>query len=204
MDTGLSSVSRLHDLFVTLHAVTPAQDRAGGLGLVIRYGFHPTPFGECLVGSTKRGICWLSFVENRSDDNLTPLRKEWPGARLARDDAATSGVVEDLFSPLNGESRRPIHLLVKGTNFQVKVWEALLRIPEGSVASYRQVAVAAGKETAVRAVGNAVGANPISYLIPCHRVVRSTGAIGNYRWGADRKSAMLDWEGVRHVAAVNE
>jgi AraC family transcriptional regulator of adaptative response/methylated-DNA-[protein]-cysteine methyltransferase len=201
---GLSSVSRLHDLFVTIHAVTPAQDRADGLGLTIRYGFHSTPFGECLVGSTDRGVCWLSFIETRGDDNLSPLKKEWPAARLIRDGAATSRRVTDLFSPLSDEVGSPIHLLVKGTNFQVKVWEALLRIPEGSVASYRQIAVATGKETAVRAVGNAVGANPISYLIPCHRVVRSTGAIGNYRWGSRRKSAMLAWEGARRSAAEED
>jgi AraC family transcriptional regulator of adaptative response/methylated-DNA-[protein]-cysteine methyltransferase len=201
-DAGLSSPSRLHDLFVTVEAMTPGEFKAGGAGLTIVYGFHATPFGECLVAVTARGVCALSFVggDGRAAEVAT-LAARWPNARLLHDETQTAAVAAQVFSPLDARntvttptSRAPIRLLLAGTNFQVKVWEALLRVPSGQVATYADVAAAVGQPTASRAVGSAVGANPVAYLIPCHRVIRKTGAIKEYRWGSTRKKAILGWE----------
>jgi len=197
LEAGLSSPGRLHDLFVTLEAVTPGEFKSRGAGLEIRYGFHPTRFGNCLLAVTDRGICGLRFVEKNS---AAELKRTWSGARCIERPDVTAQMVERIFSPLNGNARTPLNLLVVGTNFQVKVWEALLRIPSGAVVSYETIGHWIGKPQASRAIGNAIARNPIAYLIPCHRVIRRTGVIGNYRWGTPRKQALLAWEAANRLA----
>ncbi len=192
---GLSSPSRLHDLFVAVDAVTPGQYKALGCGLEIFYGIHDSPFGNCLVAVTEHGLCGLSFLDAAGPQAaLDFLYKQWPKAVLKESPGRIEWVIRRIFEPLQRHDRSPIPLLLKGTNFQIKVWEALLSIPAGSLTSYQDLARAIGKPTASRAVGIAVGANPIAYLIPCHRVIRSTGAFGNYRYGTVRKKAILLWE----------
>ncbi|RPD45919.1 methylated-DNA--[protein]-cysteine S-methyltransferase [Hymenobacter sediminis] len=197
---GLSGTSRLHDLFVTYEALTPAEYRAQAAGLTIRYGFHPTPFGECLLSLTDRGICGLTFqAATEREAALAQLRLTWPQATLQLAEAETSAVARQLFTP-EPTSKQAFPLLLKGTNFQIKVWEALLRIPTGALVSYRDVAAAVGQPRASQAVGGAVGANPVGYLIPCHRVIQQHGGPGGYRWGLARKQALLGWEAARREA----
>lgn len=192
---GLSSPGRLHDLFVTYEAFSPGEYRAGGAGLPIAYGLHPTPFGPALLAQTARGICHLSFLDDPDPaPALAALRLDWPEARLEENPAATAGVLKAIFS---GKPNPPLPLVLRGTNFQIKVWEALLTIPAGQVACYEDVAAALGQPTAQRAVGTAIGRNPIAYLIPCHRVIQKLGTTGQYRWGSLRKRALLGWEAAR-------
>lgn len=200
---GLSSPGRLHDLLVTCEAVSPGEERSLGQGVVIDYGFHATPFGECLLGATERGICWLGFVGPQGREaQVEELRGEWPHARLSQEREATASLVQAIF---DAERRgRPLHLWVRGTNFQIKVWEALLRIPPGELVSYEQVARAIGRPRATRAVGAAVGANPVSVLIPCHRVIRKAGDFGDYRWGLTRKRALVGREAAARDAFRDE
>ena len=193
---GLSGPGRLHDLFVTLEAMSPGEYRAGGSGLAIRYGVHESPFGPALLAMTERGVCGLRFVEG-DREGAAWLRRNWPEAGLRHDGVGTAPVVEQIFQPLTVGTTRPLALLVKGSNFQVKVWRALLELPLGSLTSYGQIAARIGAPGSARAVGGAVGANPIAWLIPCHRVIRETGLLGGYRWGPDRKAAMLGWEAAR-------
>lgn len=193
--SGLSGTGRLHDLIVSVDGFTPGEVRSRGSGLIIRYGFHDSPFGELILARTERGVCALAFLgDGGRDSAVEDLVDRWPGAQLVEDSAGTRSLAQRIFAPVNG-SPLPIHL--QGTNFQIKVWEALLRIPEGGVTCYEQLAEAVGSPTAVRAVGTAVGRNPIAYLIPCHRVIRKTGAFGEYHWGAARKRAMFGWEAAR-------
>ncbi len=196
LDIGLSSPGRLHDLFVSIDAVTPGEFKARGAGLTIRVGTHDSPFGPCLLGVTERGICWLSFA-SAERDGLAELRATWPAATIRDDSRGTSAYAGRIFSLRPQASRRPLRLLVGGTNFQLKVWEALIRIPPGRLTTYADVGEAIQRPTAARAVGNAVAANPISYLIPCHRVIRRMGIVGDYRWGRRRKKTMIAWENVR-------
>lgn len=192
---GLSSPGRLHDLFVTLEAMSPGEFKAGGLGLSIRYGIHTTPFGPALIATTPRGICMLHFLE--ADDVSQAehhLQHEWPRAEITLDQATTQAVGDRLFDLTSLTPEQPLTLFVRGTNFQVHVWRALLKIPVGGLTTYQQIAQLIGRPTAARAVGNAIGRNPIGYLIPCHRVLRESGELGGYRWGRDRKSLMLAWE----------
>ncbi len=199
-DTGLSSGSRLHDLFINLHAMTPAQYRDAGGGSLIQYGFHATPFGDCLLATTEKGICWLSFVENGNRDTaLSELQQEWYNSELKLNQKQTGEIAQTVFNSAASNHRNRLQLDLKGTNFQIKVWEALLRIPTGSVVSYDTVAAQIGQPTAARAVGNAVARNIVGYLIPCHRVIRSSGVIGNYRWGTTRKQAILAWESANNA-----
>jgi AraC family transcriptional regulator of adaptative response/methylated-DNA-[protein]-cysteine methyltransferase len=191
-NVGLSGPGRLHDLMVNTDAVTPGEYKSRGAGLEIRYGFHPTPFGECLLGITERGICHLAFVQQGREQALAALQLEWPGAGLREEPAATGPLVAPIFSL--GTGSRPISLYLNGTNFQLKVWEALLGIPSGTVSTYERIAAQIGRPAAVRAVGNAVGRNPVAVLIPCHRVIRKIGEFGNYRYGPIRKKALLGWE----------
>lgn len=203
MQVGLSSPGRLHDLILNVDAVTPGDVRRGGEGLSVRHGFAQTPFGECLVALTERGVCALSFIagEDRAAA-LGELRARWPRARHALDAKGAREVAERLFAGHGGRpGTSPLSLHLRGTNFQIRVWEALLRIPEGAVSTYTEVARAVGMPSAMRAVGNAVGQNPVAFLIPCHRVLRQTGAFGGYRWGVPRKRALLAWEQARHGAA---
>ncbi len=198
---GLESPSRLHDLFVTLEAMTPGEYKRRGEGLAIRYGFHPTPFGLGLLATTDRGICALRFVgQEGQDGTLDQLKGEWPEAEFVSDPEATQALVDRIFSPFSNGRQEPFHLLLKGTNFQVQVWRALLAIPKGALVSYQDLARAMGRPKATRAVASAVAHNPIGYFIPCHRVIGSNGRIHNYRWGAARKKAILGWEASRQIA----
>jgi AraC family transcriptional regulator of adaptative response/methylated-DNA-[protein]-cysteine methyltransferase len=193
--SGLSGPGRLHDLFVTCEAVTPGEYKQHGLGLTISYGFHPSPFGECMVALTERGICGLAFVrQGDRQETIADLRRRWANARLVEDPQRTAQFVEQIFPLAFGRSVAPLHLYLNGTNFQIKVWEALLRVPPGALTTYQEIARNLGMPGAARAVGQAVGANPIAFLIPCHRVIRKMGVLGGYRWGASRKMAMLGWE----------
>jgi AraC family transcriptional regulator, regulatory protein of adaptative response / methylated-DNA-[protein]-cysteine methyltransferase len=194
-ETGLSSPGRLHDLFVTVEAMTPGEFKNQGSGLTIQYGFHPTMFGECLLAVTQRGICGLSFVpKGERMQVLAELRDRWAGATFSEDPDSTQPYIDKLFTRSRRAGRKPLPLLLKGTNFQIKVWEALMRIPEGCVVSYEDIARTIGNPKASRAVGSAVGDNPIAYVIPCHRVIQRAGVIGNYHWGPARKKALLGWE----------
>ena len=202
-DAGLSSPGRLHDLMVTLEAVSPGEYRAGGDGLEIRWGVHPTPFGDAFLGLTGRGICALEFLAGRRPEEAADeLAAAWPAATVLHDPAAAGRVAERVFPEPDARPEGPFHLLVRGTNFQVRVWQALLRIPPGAVISYGDLARRLGRPGAARAVGGAVGANPVSYLIPCHRVVREATGLGEYRWGALRKHALLAWEAARAPAVT--
>ncbi|MBK7452468.1 MAG: methylated-DNA--[protein]-cysteine S-methyltransferase [Anaerolineales bacterium] len=198
---GLSSLGRLHDLFVNTEAVTPGEYKTRGAGLTIQYGFHHTPFGKCLIASTERGICNLSFFENSEGQALDNLVSTWNQAKMLEDHRATASLAARIFlaQPVAGDrqSDSPFKLYLRGTNFQIKVWEALLKIPTGTVTTYEHIAAQIGNPNAVRAVGTAVGHNPIAVLIPCHRVIRKSGEFGNYRYGAARKKALLARE---HVA----
>lgn len=211
LDVGLSGPSRLHDLFVVAEAMTPGDYKSRGAGLVIRVGVHPTPFGRVLIGLTERGIHTLRWFDaeaaftNPSDgpppgwDPAAAL-KNHAAATVIVDQEATAPIVAKIFDPMNEGRLPPIHL--RGTNFQIQVWQALLRIPPGALVSFREIAVAIGHPSALRAVGQAVGANPVSVLIPCHRVLRSSGALGGYRWGPPRKRALLAWEAGQREAAT--
>lgn len=193
---GLSGPGRLHDLILSVNAVTPGELKSGGAGVLIRYGRHDTPFGESVLAVTERGICGLSFVhEGGAEAQIEELERRWPAAELVEDPRATSAVAASIFGGRNGEKPRPLAVLLKGTNFQIKVWEALLRVPPGAAVSYEDIARYVCTPSATRAVGAAVAANPIAYLIPCHRVLRKSGALGGYHWGTMRKKAMLAWEG---------
>jgi len=197
-DAGLSSPSRLHDLFVTAEAMTPGEFKAKGAGLEISYGFHPSPFGECLLAVTERGICGLGFVgEGGRKQTLADFKRRWPAARFQENPEKTGSYLHGVFTAKRRNGAHPVKLLLMGTNFQIKVWEALLRIPPGSVACYEDLARQVGKPSAARAVGSAVGRNPISFLIPCHRAIRKIGITGDYHWGAARKKAILAWEAAR-------
>ncbi len=204
LHAGLSGAGRLHDLCVTLEAASPGELKSGGAGLIIIYGFADSPFGRCLIGETGRGVCHLSFVDSSSEhDELAALEKCWPQARFQRDDAAAGRLADRVFTRSNDAiEQRPLRAFVGGTAFQVQVWRALLHVPQGSLVSYGHLAAAVGKSGASRAVGTAVGRNSIAYLIPCHRVIRETGVIGDYRWGRDRKRAMLAWESEAATAAI--
>ena len=194
-EAGLSSPGRMHDLFITIDAVTPGEFRSQGAGLQIRYGVHPSPFGDCLLAVTERGICDLSFVTNPGQQRcITDLYRRWREAELIEHPQTTQPLFEQVFPSAPHSGKRSVTLFLRGTNFQIKVWEALLRIPPGLVCSYEDIARYIGKPSAARAVGNAVAINPVSYIIPCHRVIRKMGLIGNYRWSPTRKRAMLGWE----------
>ncbi|MBD2260862.1 methylated-DNA--[protein]-cysteine S-methyltransferase [Pseudanabaena sp. FACHB-2040] len=198
---GLSSPGRLHDLFVNVEGMSPGEYKAGGAGLEIYYGLHSTPFGTALIALTERGICSLKFLED-FDRSIgeQQLRQEWPKASLVEDLAGTQAACDRIFSPTPPSSPTPpppLTVLLKGTNFQLQVWRALLSIPTGHLATYQAIATAIGRPTAARAVGTAIGSNTIAYLIPCHRVLRESGELGGYRWGCDRKAAILGWEASR-------
>ncbi len=200
LDSGLSSVSRLHDLFLQCEAVTPGEYKNRGHGLTIAYGFHASPFGDCLLAATQRGICGFRFVRSGDrDDALADLRRRWGQAKLKEDPTSTSPYLDVIFSS-DWNRPKPLHLYVKGTNFQIKVWEALLRIPQGDMVSYQDIARHLGLPRASRAVANAIALNPIQYLIPCHRVIQRMGAFGGYQGGPDRKKALLAWEAAQAEA----
>ena len=197
-ESGLTSPGRLHDLFVSCEAVTPGEYKAKGQGIEIAYGYHATPFGECMLAKTDRGICGLNFVQNNDRRPVfASLEDRWQNATLIEDPDVTRPFVKRIFNPPEGQKTTRLHLVLSGTNFQIKVWEALIKIPMGAVVSYENVAAHIGMPKASRAVGNAVGSNPVSFVIPCHRVIRKTAEFGNYGGGVARKLAILGWEAVQ-------
>ena len=195
LQAGLSSAGRLHDLFITFEGVTPGNYKQLGENLMIRYGFHPTPFGECLLASTDRGICALRFLyPAKRKQLLEELKAEWPLAELLEKPQETGEYIQKIFVNVNNNKEKRFHLYLKGTNFQIQVWQALLALQPGDIVAYQNVAEHLTRPTAVRAVGNAVANNPVGYLIPCHRVIRKTGQAHCYRRGSARKKAILGWE----------
>ena len=197
-DLGLSGSGRLHDLFVTLDAMTPGEARSGGAGLGIRWGMHDTPFGRAVIGLTARGVCALHFVDSKGEA-LNRLQETWPHASLQHQPSATESTARRIFAPLSRTPKEPLAVLVKGSNFQIQVWRALLALPPGALTTYSDIAAALDSPGAARAVGSAVGANAIAYLIPCHRVIRASGVLTGYRWGSPRKAAMLGWEAAQRL-----
>ncbi|MFQ1649402.1 bifunctional transcriptional activator/DNA repair enzyme AdaA [Aeromonas veronii] len=195
---GLSSGSRLYDHFVQLEAVTPGEYKQRGAGLVIDHGVHDTPFGQAFVALTPRGVCNFSFLDEKAPETpLAALAHSWPAATLQEAPSRTQNVINTMFDGSKAPDR-PISLHVSGTNFQISVWRALLQIPPAKVVSYAQVASAVGNPKAARAVGLAVGANPVALMIPCHRVIQQNGRLGGYHWGETRKQAIHAWEAARY------
>lgn len=194
LDVGLSSPARLHDHFVSIDAMSPGEYKAGGADLDVTYGLAHTPFGLMLAATTPRGIAMLEFVG--SDFAFDPAATALPNARFTRDDEVAEDIAERAF----GSRREKLHVHVRGTNFQLRVWNALLNVPSGAIKTYAELARDIGEPSAARAVGNALGANPVAVLIPCHRVIASTGIVGNYKWGTEKKRALLAWEAAREVS----
>jgi AraC family transcriptional regulator of adaptative response/methylated-DNA-[protein]-cysteine methyltransferase len=192
---GLSGPGRLHDLTVSCEALTPGEIKRGGAGVELRHGNAATPLGQALFAWTPRGLCHLAFCDGDEAAQLAALQADWPAASLVHDAVGAAQLAARVF-PTAPQAGR-LHLLLKGTNFQVKVWEALLRIPPASLVSYGQLAAALGRPEAPRAVAGAVAANAIAYLIPCHRVIRESGENASYRWGVERKLALRAWEAGR-------
>ncbi|MET3927680.1 bifunctional helix-turn-helix domain-containing protein/methylated-DNA--[protein]-cysteine S-methyltransferase [Devosia sp. 2618] len=195
-EVGLSSTSRLHDLFVTYEAMPPGVFRAGGEGLDMFWGTAPSPFGTAVVTATEYGMSGLGFADDQTsvEQAFEDLANRWPNARFRRDDARVAPMIAEAFDPARWSADRPVRVVLIGTDFEVKVWETLLKIPVGQATTYQSVANHIGRPTASRAVGAAVGKNPISFVVPCHRVVGSTGALTGYHWGVPRKRAILGWE----------
>ena len=195
LDAGLSGSSRAHDLCVNLEAASPGEMKSGGEGWTIVAGYAQTPFGTCLIGESPRGICHLAFVEvSERDAAWAELKESWPSAELRRNDSAAAKIATRIFTRRARHSRQTLRAFVRGTPFQLRVWRALMQVPPGRLTSYGRLAASLGMPSAARAVGSAVGANSLAYLIPCHRVIRETGAVGQYRWGDMRKRALLIWE----------
>lgn len=194
-EVGLSGPGRLHDLFVTHEAMSPGEWKSGGEGLTLRYGFHPSPFGAALVMMTGRGLAGLAFSDPGAEEaSLADMTGRWPRARHVADPAATAPVAQRIFDPAQWRAERPLRIVLIGTDFQVRVWETLLKVPVGRTVTYADIAARVCTPAAARAVGAAVGRNPISFVVPCHRVVGKGGAITGYHWGITRKRAMLGWE----------
>lgn len=197
--TGLSGTSRLHDLFITIEGMTPGTYKDGGKELRIRYDFQESPFGTLLVASTSVGICHISFVD-REDDSARALQDRFPQATLEQAGVPMHEEVLQFFSD-DWRNLRQVRLHLKGSTFQLKVWEALLKIPAGKLSTYGAIAGSVGNPAASRAVGTAIGSNPVAYLIPCHRVIQASGAIGGYMWGSTRKTAIIGWEAAHNNSA---
>jgi AraC family transcriptional regulator, regulatory protein of adaptative response / methylated-DNA-[protein]-cysteine methyltransferase len=194
-EVGLSGPSRLHDLFVTHEAMSPGDFKTRGGGLTIRCGFHPSPFGMALIMTTERGICGLAFANEEGEEAaLKDMTRRWPDAVYVRDDAAAAAEASLVFDPSRWSADKPLRIVLIGTDFQIKVWKSLLEVPMGKATTYGTIAQKIGAPKASRAVGAAVGANPISFVVPCHRAVGATGALTGYHWGLTRKRAMLGWE----------
>ncbi len=197
-ELGLSSSARLHDHFVNIEAVTPEEYKSSGEDLNIHYGVHETLFGKAFLAITERGICQLSFMDDDNDVSLlSELKKKWTSAKIRESKEHTKLVINSIFTK---EKQQALSVHVQGTNFQINVWKALLKIPQGTLTTYGQLANLINNPKASRAVGTAVGANPVAYLIPCHRVIRSSGVIGEYRWGSTRKRSILSWEASLNTA----
>jgi len=193
--TGLSGTGRLHDLFINLEGMTPGEYKNGGLNLAINYNYFQSPFGEMLIASTEKGICRMTFAENKQRE-LEFLQLEFPNARFKNTTDSFQQKAQSLFT-LNWNKPDKIKLHLKGTDFQLKVWQTLLKIPMGYLSSYRTISALTGNSKASRAIGSAIAKNPIAYIIPCHRVILSSGIIGEYRWGSLRKTALIGWEAAK-------
>jgi AraC family transcriptional regulator of adaptative response/methylated-DNA-[protein]-cysteine methyltransferase len=194
-EVGLSGPGRLHDLFVTHEAMSPGEWKAGGEALIIRYGFHPSPFGNALVMATARGLAGLAFADPGEEPAvLADMQARWPKATYVEDGAGTAALARRIFDSTRWRAGEPLPVVLIGTDFEVRVWDALLDVPIGRLTSYSDLAAKVCKPTAARAVGAAVGRNPISFVVPCHRVVGKTGSLTGYHWGLTRKRAMLGWE----------
>jgi AraC family transcriptional regulator of adaptative response/methylated-DNA-[protein]-cysteine methyltransferase len=197
-EVGLSGPGRLHDLFVTHEAMTPGDYRGGGAGLTLRFGFHPSPFGEAILIATERGLAGLGFVDGGDRQAaLDDMRRRWPKAEYVRDDTAVAPLARRVFDETRWRGDQPLRVVLIGTDFEVRVWETLLRIPFGRATTYSAIATSLGKPKAARAVGAAVGRNPVSFVVPCHRVLGRSGALTGYHWGLTRKQAILGWEAGR-------
>ena len=197
-EVGLSGPGRLHDLFVTHEAMSPGEWKTGGQGLTIRYGFHPSPFGIALVMASERGLAGLAFADTGEEQvSLADMRQRWPNANYVEDSAGTAALARRIFDPKRWCAEEPLRVVLIGTDWEVRVWETLLKIPMGRLTSYSTIASKLCAPKAARAVGAAVGKNPISFVVPCHRVVGSSGALTGYHWGITRKHAMLGWEAGR-------
>jgi AraC family transcriptional regulator of adaptative response/methylated-DNA-[protein]-cysteine methyltransferase len=198
LDAGLSGPSRLHDLFVTFEAMTPGEFKKQGAGLKISYGFSGSPFGDCLLAITDRGICHFGFVKgDKRSEALNQLFESWPGAVFIENPKSISSMARSIFRIGQTKEMRPFNLHLKGTNFQINVWKALLSIPEGWIVSYQDIASYIGHPMAFRAAANAIALNPVAYLIPCHRVIAKSGKTHQYRWGSARKKAIIGWEAAK-------
>jgi AraC family transcriptional regulator, regulatory protein of adaptative response / methylated-DNA-[protein]-cysteine methyltransferase len=197
-EVGLSGPGRLHDLFVTHEAMSPGEWKSGGAGLTMSYGFHPSPFGTALVMATQRGLAGLAFADPGEEQAaLADMKSRWPKANVVEDRAGTAALVRRIFDTGLWRAERPLRVVLIGTDFEVRVWETLLRIPMGRAMTYSDVAAKIGATKAARAVGAAVGKNPLSFVVPCHRVLGKSGDITGYHWGLTRKRAMLGWEAGR-------
>lgn len=197
-EVGMSGPSRLHDLFVTHEAMSPGAFKARGAGLVIRWGVHPSPFGAAVVMATDRGLCGLAFADPGEEETaFADLSGRWPRADYLRDDLATEALARRIFDPAEWSADRPLRVVMIGSDFEIRVWETLLGVPFGNGTTYAKVASQIGRPSAARAVGSAVGRNPISFVVPCHRVLGSNGGLCGYHWGLTRKRAMLGWEGAQ-------
>lgn len=195
-EVGMSGPARLHDLFVDHEAMTPGDYKRGGAGLQITYGFHPSPFGRALIMTTPRGIAGLAFADNEDSESeiLADMMARWPSAEYERNDISTAPHAARIFDPRRWKAEDPLKLVLIGTDFEVRVWESLLKIPLGRAATYSDIAAHVCTSKAARAVGSAVGRNPISFVVPCHRVLRKDGGLGGYHWGVTRKQAIIGWE----------
>jgi AraC family transcriptional regulator of adaptative response/methylated-DNA-[protein]-cysteine methyltransferase len=200
-EVGLSGPGRLHDLFVTHEAMSPGEWKSGGEGLTVAYGFHPSLFGTALIMATDRGLCGLAFSDlGEERAALDDMRRRWPKANTVEDSARTAGIAARIFDKNLWRQDRPLRVVLIGTDFEVRVWETLLRIPMGRATTYSSIAGSIGAPKAARAVGAAVGKNPISFVVPCHRVLGKSGELTGYHWGLTRKRAMLGWEAGRIAA----
>jgi AraC family transcriptional regulator, regulatory protein of adaptative response / methylated-DNA-[protein]-cysteine methyltransferase len=194
-DLGLSSPGRLHDLFVTLEGMPPGVYKNKGKGLTVRYGFAPSPFGEALIMATDQGLCGLAFADPGEEETaLADMTARWPKATYVRDEAGSAAFAKRIFETGEWSADRPLRIVFIGSDFEIRVWETLLRIPFGKASTYSGIAEHLGKPTAARAVGSAVGRNPVSFVVPCHRVLGKTGGLCGYHWGLTRKRAILGWE----------
>jgi|SRR5579875_470881 len=204
-EVGLSGPGRLHDLFVTHEAMTPGEWKAGGEGLTLTYGYHPSPFGTALVMTTPRGLAGLALADpGKERAALRDMTSRWPKARYVEDFAATAATARRIFDPSLWRRDQPLRVVLIGTDFEVRVWERLLEVPMGRLISYSDLAARAGTARAARAVGAAVGRNPVCFVVPCHRVVGKSGELTGYHWGLTRKRAMLGWEAGMVAKAATE